>query len=94
MQGYDPDRRQQNEAGGCREAFLITRIAFEILLPPIGLIAATIILLTFVVILATTNPLLALIPLAPIAGGIVWLVRRDRRVQREMEDEVRGKPRK
>ena len=66
------------EPGGCRETLLLTRIAFEVLIPPLLAVGAVLVLLIAGFVLFTTHPLLGLLPLIPIAGGFVWLVRRDR----------------
>ncbi len=71
----------------------MTRIAFEVLLPPIAAILGVVFLFVAALFLLSVHPALALIPLIPVAGGVLWVVRRDRRLQREMEDEVRGGPR-
>ena len=70
----------------------MTRVTFEVMLPPMAAIAASIFLILAAVFLLAVHPVLALIPLIPVAGGILLIVRRDRRLQREMEDEARGGP--
>jgi hypothetical protein len=92
MYGYDPESRRQDEPGGCREVFVMTRIAFEVLLPPIAAILGVVFLFVAALFLLSVHPALALIPLIPVAGGVAWVIRRDRRLQREIEDEVRGGP--
>ena len=92
MHGYDPDQRRGDEPGGCREALMMTRIAYSVLLPPIAVMMGVIAIAFAAIFLLTIHPLLALIPLLPVVAAIAWIVRRDRRVQREMEDEIRGGP--
>ncbi len=90
--GYDSETHRRDEPGGCREVFVMTRIAFEVILPPIAAIAAVLFLLVAALFLLAVHPVLALIPLIPVAGAVLWIIRRDRRLQRELEDEVRGGP--
>ncbi|MDP6607001.1 MAG: hypothetical protein QF664_12200 [Dehalococcoidia bacterium] len=93
MQGYDPNRHRASDVGGCRESLLVIRIAFEILLPPIGAIIAVLALMVGTVLLLTSDyPALAILTVLPIIGGFVWLARRDKRIQAEMEEEARGRP--
>jgi hypothetical protein len=93
MHGYDPNRRRASDEGGCRESLLVTRIAFEILLPPIGAIIAVLVLLVGSVLLLTSDyPALAILTVLPIVAGFVWIVRRDKRIQAEMEEEALGGP--
>lgn len=93
MQGYDPDRPRYSEQGGCRESLLITRIAFEILLPPVGIIIGVLGLMVGTFLLLTSGqPAYAILTVAPIVGGFIWMVRRDRRVQAELEEEIYGGP--
>ena len=92
MHGYDPDAHRRDEPGGCREVFAMTRIAYEVILPVIAAIAGVVFLLVAALFLLTVHPALALIPLIPVASGVAWIVRRDRRLQREIEDEARSGP--
>ena len=92
MYGYEPEDHRQDEPGGCREVFVMTRIAYEVMLPPIAAILGVMFLLMAALFLLTVHPALTLIPLIPVVGGVLWIVRRDRRLQREMEDELRGGP--
>lgn len=92
MHGYDPDPQRGDAAGGCREALVMTRIAYAVLLPPIAVMVGVIAIVFASFYLLTIHPLLALIPLLPVAAAIVWIARRDRRIQREMEDDIRGGP--
>ena len=71
---------------------MMTRIAYEVLLPPIAVMLGVMAIAFASFFLLTVHPLLALIPLLPVAAAIAWIARRDRRLQRELEDEVRGGP--
>ncbi len=92
MYGYDIDRSSEPEPGGCLETLVLTRVAMEVMLPPIGalLILMTLIMAAF--FLLTVHPLLSLLVLLPVAAATAWVVRRDRRLQREMEEEIRRGP--
>ena len=74
------------EPGGCRETLLLTRIAFGVLIPPLLAIAAVLALLIVGFMLFTRHPLLALLPLIPIAAGLVWIARRERGDDRDLDD--------
>ncbi len=92
MYGYDQESRQQDEPGGCRELWIMTRIAYEVILPVIAAIGGVVFLVLATIFLLSVHPVLVLIPLVPVAGGVLWIVRRDRRLHREMEEEARGGP--
>ncbi len=92
MYGYDPEAHRQDEPGGCREVFMMTRIVFEVLLPLIAAIGGVIFLIVAAFFLMAVHPALALIPLIPVGGAVLWIVRRDRRLQRELEEEIHGGP--
>ena len=74
------------EPGGCRETLLLTRIAFGVLIPPLLAIGAVLVLLIAGFVLFTTHPLLGLLPLIPIAAGLVWIARRERDDDRNLDD--------
>ncbi|MYB40868.1 MAG: hypothetical protein F4X76_01490 [Chloroflexi bacterium] len=74
------------EPGGCRETLLLTRIAFGVLIPPLLAVGAVLVLLIAGFVLFTTHPLLGLLPLIPIAAGLVWLARRERDEDRDLDD--------
>ncbi len=87
MCGYEPP--EGTRPGGCREALVLIRVAFEVLIPIVGagLAALGYVALTFW--LFTVNALLGLIPIA-LAGVGVWLIsRRDQRLHREKADEAK-----
>jgi hypothetical protein len=87
---FDPSENLGPDVGGCREALLLTRIAYEILLPPLFVIVATLSLIVGAFFLIAVNPLLSLLALSPLVGGAYWMVRRDKRIQEELEDDIFG----
>lgn len=91
MGSFNPNQQELGPGvGGCREAFLLTRIAYEVLLPPLFVIIATLSLIMGSFFLLAVHPALSLIPLMPIVAGAIWMIRRDQRVQRELEEEIFG----
>lgn len=86
MHGYEP--RRGNDISTWREALLMMRIAFGVLLPIVGAMIGVVALIVASLLLMDVNRLLALAPLLPIGGGVWWLIRRDRRVQAEMERDI------
>lgn len=74
------------EPGGCRETLLLVRVAFSVLIPPLAAVAGVLVLLLLCFVLFTTHPLLGLLPLIPVAGALVWIARRDRANQRDLDD--------
>jgi hypothetical protein len=87
---FDPSENLGPDVGGCREALLLTRIAYEILLPPLLVIVVTLSLIVGAFFLISVNPLLSLLALSPLAGGTYWMIRRDQRIQEELEEEIFG----
>ncbi|HJM88862.1 MAG TPA: hypothetical protein QF624_04445 [Dehalococcoidia bacterium] len=93
MRGYEPEFHSRDAPGGCGEFWMLTRAAFEVLLPPVILISTVLgLVMTAIFLLTSGRPWLAVIPLVPIAIGLVLLSRRDKRIQRELEEEARGGP--
>ena len=92
MHGYDPNQNLAPDVGGCREAWLLTRIAYGVLLPPLFVMVSVLTLIIGSFFLLAVHPALSLIPLTPIAAGAVWMIRRDQRLQRELEEEIFGPP--
>ena len=82
---YEP---QEQAPGGCRETLLLTRIAFQILLPGVLALAAVLLLVLFFFYALATYPPLALIPVVIVAGGLYGIYRFDKRRQRERGDEI------
>ena len=74
------------EPGGCRETLLLTRIAFSVLIPPLLAVGGVLVLLIACFVLFTTHPLLGLLPLIPLAAALVWIARRERDDDRDLDD--------
>lgn len=74
--GYEPPK--QDSSGSWAEIFAITRVIFELLAPFMGAILGVIALVVLVVLLVGVHPLLGLIPVALLAGGAYWVLRRER----------------
>ncbi len=81
--GYQPPK--QDRSGSWSEVFLITKVAFGLLLPLIGAIVGILLLLVAIIFLFSTHPALALIPVVPVVAGFAYLLRRERQ---KHEDEV------
>lgn len=73
---YEPPR--QEEPGGCRETWLLTRAAFAVLLPPLLALAGILGALVAVLILLTVHPALALLPIAAVAAAVYLFARWER----------------
>lgn len=86
MYGYEPPKQQ--EPGGCRDALVLTRVAFGVLMPILLFGLGAILFVGVSIALFATHWSLALLPLGAVAAGLLWLARRDRRVQREREEEI------
>jgi hypothetical protein len=67
--------QRQEEPGGCRDALLLTRSAFAVLLPPMLGLAAVLILIGAAVVLFARHPALALIPIAALIFGVALFAR-------------------
>ncbi len=79
---------QEQAPGGCREVLLLSRIAFQILLPGLAALVAVLLLVLFLFYALATHPALALIPVGLFAAmlyGIYWY---DKRRHRERRDGV------
>jgi hypothetical protein len=74
--GYEPPK--QERPGSWSEVFVITRVAFALLLPFIGGMFALMLVFVAMVLLFATHPALALIPLIPVAIVIGYVLRRER----------------
>lgn len=86
MYGYQPP--DEDNGGSWREVWEITRVTFAVLAGPLA--AMFLVLALFLALLWTlfTNPILALIPAALMAGGIWYVIRRDKRAQATLKDEI------
>jgi len=80
---YDSDRQAQ---GGCREALLLTWIAFGVLAPILLVLVGVLLLAMLVLLLLAKHPALALIPIAIAAAGLYALYRWERSHDRTIED--------
>ena len=83
MYGYDQD--QQQGAGGCREILLVTAVVFGMMVPVLAALLGSLGMVVAAFYLLPVHPLLGLLPFTPLAAAVVWAVRRDRRIRREME---------
>jgi hypothetical protein len=87
---YDSDQEAQ---GGCREALLLTWIAFRVLGPVLLALTGVVLLLMMVLVLMAKHPALVLIPVAIAAAGLYALYRHERshdRTIEDLEDRYRG----
>ena len=82
---YEP---QEQAPGGCREVFLLTRIAFQILLPALGALIAVLMLVLFLFYALATHPALALIPVGLFAAMLYGIYLFDKRRHRERREGV------
>ena len=75
---YEPPREE--EPGGCRDVWLLTRVTFAIIAWPLIALVLVLSLLVATFVAFATHPALALIPLAVLVGGIAafawWDARR------------------
>ncbi len=74
---YEPPR--QEEPGGCRETWALTRAAFVVLLPVVLALLAVLGALAAVLILLTVHPALALLPIAALMVAIYLFARWEQR---------------
>jgi hypothetical protein len=86
MYGYQPP--QEEPDGSWREILAITRVAFEVLAKPLGLIMAALGLFVLFLWAAFTHIALTLIPLGIFAFGVWYLVRKEKRAVAAMEAEI------
>jgi hypothetical protein len=86
MYGYQPP--QEEPEGSWREIFAITRVAFEVLAKPLGIIMGALGLFVFFLWAAFTNIVLTLIPIGIFAFAIWYLVRKERQVIAAAEADV------
>lgn len=79
---------QEQAPGGCREVLLLTRIAFQILLPAILALMGVMLLVLFLFYALATHPALALIPLGIAAAALYGVYLYDKRRHRDRGDEL------
>lgn len=92
MYGYEPPKPL--EPGGCRDALVITRVAFEVLVPIMLAGIAALALVALTVVLFARHPALALLPLSAVVVALYLLARRDRRLQEEQQRQGTDRPRR
>lgn len=90
--GYEPPKHDPGGTWG--EAFLITKIVFQVLAGPLALLLGTLALLVLTLMALFSYPPLALIPVGIIGVGVGFIVRRDRRMQAEALADLERRPRK
>jgi len=88
MYGYEPPKPVK--PGGCRDALIITRVAFAVLMPIAFTGIAALAVVALGVVLFAYHPLLIFVPVALVVGGLVLVARRDRRLQAEHEQQGPG----
>lgn len=86
--GYEPPK--QDRPGSWSEVFVITRVAFGLLLPFIGGMFALVLTFVAMVLLFAVHPALALIPLIPIGIVIAIVLRRERAAHDAEVARIRG----
>jgi uncharacterized membrane protein len=84
--GYEPPKNEHQGTWG--EAFMITKIVFQVLAGPLAIMLGTLGLLILILMALLTKPILALIPLAIVVLGVMYLVRRDKRLHEEAMREM------
>ena len=72
---YEPSR---DERPGCRETVILTRAAFAVIVPVLLVMLAVLTLVMVALLLFVTHPLLALLPVAALIGGVVLIARWER----------------
>jgi hypothetical protein len=86
--GYEPPK--QDSSGSWGEIFVITWVIFGLLAPFMGAIFGVITFVVVTVLLMGLHPLLGLIPLALLAAGAYWVLRRERQKADEDAARIRG----
>lgn len=87
MFGYEP-QKPDHEPGSWGEIFAMIRVVFAELAKPLLAIIGGLTLVGATVFLLFSNPPLALIPLALIAGAVWWLIRKDQQAIQDAEDNL------
>lgn len=72
---YEPP---PDERPGCRETLLLTRAAFAVLIPVLLAMIAVMVIVLAVLLLLVTHPVLALVPIAAVVGGLILFARWER----------------
>jgi hypothetical protein len=89
MYGYQPPPDEPEGSWG--ETLVMIKVVFQMLAPVLAVLGGAMLLLVLTLVLLFQHPLLALIPLAGIAAGFYWLVRRDRRLHDEEAKRIFGR---
>ena len=71
---YEP----REERPGCRETLILTRAAFGVLIPIFAVMVTVLVLVMTFLLLLLTRPVLALIPLGLLVGGLFAFARWER----------------
>jgi hypothetical protein len=89
MYGYEPPK--SSEEGSWRETFTVVLIAFRVLMPIIGVIAAVMGTVALTLVLGTIDARLVLLPVAIVGSVLFWFLRRERRQQLEEQERLLGR---
>ena len=91
MYGYEPPKAVK--PGGCRDALIITRVAFGVLMPIAFAGIGALAVVAVGVVLFAYHPLLIFLPVGLVVGALLLVARRDKRLQAEQERRAEGGPR-
>lgn len=86
--GYEPP--EQDSSGSWGEIFVITWVIFGLLAPFMGAIFGVITFAVVTLLLVELHPLLGLVPLALLAAGAYWVLRRERQKADAEAARIRG----
>jgi cbb3-type cytochrome oxidase subunit 3 len=89
MYGYEP-RKSESEEGGWRETLTIVWVAFRVIMPVMGLIAAVMGAVALTLVLGTIDSRLVLLPVGAAVAALVWFLRREKRQQADEEARIFG----
>jgi hypothetical protein len=89
MYGYEPPK--SSEEGSWRETFAIVLIAFRVLIPVVGIMAAVMGTVALTLVLGTVDGRLMLVPVAVVGSVLVWFLRRERRQQIAEQERLLGR---
>lgn len=74
--------------GSWGEIFYFTRAAFQVLLAPLGMMLGGVLVFVFLLYTLVNRSLLVVIPLAILGLGVWYLMRRDRRMRAQIDEEM------
>ena len=86
MHGYEPPK--QRGEGSWGESAALTLAVFQTLFGPLAMIAIVLGLVIAMMIALFSEPILAIIPFVALVLITVYFIRRDKRVQQELQDEI------